>query len=88
MSERLGIREETLRERYPMLRAKPNSFYLQREKDTEALLENYQMSLPKGSPEERDIAVLALQGAHSILTTFSKFAWKCLQCLNIDGRLN
>ncbi|WP_447970683.1 DNA primase [Nitrospira sp. M1] len=60
VSERLGIREQTLMDRYPMLRAKPTrSSERTKDSPTKPALPR---SLPKGSPEERDIVVLALQG--------------------------
>ena len=61
VSERLGIREEILMERYPMLRAKHHRPF-ERAKPPEPSRQ-LPKALPKGSPEERDVAVLALQGA-------------------------
>ena len=60
VSERLGIREETLIQRYPMLRDKSDRSR-ERTKDRYPSLE-LPKDLPKGSPEERDVVVLALQG--------------------------
>lgn len=59
VSERLGIREETLLARYPMLQSKPNrSSERQPQRDVRS---SSQLLLPKGSPEERDVLILALQ---------------------------
>ncbi|WP_454064533.1 DNA primase [Candidatus Nitrospira salsa] len=63
VSERLGIRVQTLMDRYPMLRAKPNRAPI-RTQDPQPKLATPQR-LPKGSPEERDIVILALQGVLS-----------------------
>ncbi len=62
VSERLGIREETLLKRYPMLRSKLQRTH-ERPQDRRAIQESSPKVLPKGSPEERDVLVLALQGA-------------------------
>ena len=60
VSERLGIREETLLKRYPMLQSKPNrSFERPSQPDVHPVSPSV---LPKGRPEERDVIVLALQG--------------------------
>jgi len=63
VSERLGIRVQTLMDRYPKLRVKPNQASV-RTHNPPVKLEPPQR-LPKGSPEERDIVVLALQGVLS-----------------------
>ncbi|GJL55913.1 MAG: DNA primase [Nitrospirales bacterium] len=60
VAERLGIREQTLIDRYPMLRTKPGR---SPERTSKAPVKPASSQrLPKGSPEERDVAVLALQG--------------------------
>lgn len=64
VSEQLGIRQQMLIDRYPTLREKPRRLV---EKKPEFRSDQARpKTLPKGSPEERDIVTLVLQGVLAV----------------------
>ena len=64
ISEQLGIRQQSLIDRYPKLREKPKRSFEKRPESP--LAQVGPKILPKGSPEERDLVMLLLQGGLSV----------------------
>ena len=58
VSERLGIRQQVLLERYPALKASPPRYGKEKGRAVDSFR---RVSAPKGSPEERDLIILLLQ---------------------------
>lgn len=59
VSERLGIRQQVLVERYPALL--PTSSIMRGKEKIRTVVSDSRVSVPKGNPEERDLMILLLQ---------------------------
>ena len=60
VSEQLGIQQQVLIDRYPTLRGKPKRSFEKRSESPP--VQTGPRTLPKGSPEERDLVLLVLHG--------------------------
>ncbi|MGB0911043.1 MAG: DNA primase [Nitrospirales bacterium] len=98
ISERLGIRQQTLIDRYPTLKDKTHRSSENRMESRPSQAKP--MILPKGNPEERDLVMLVLQGALSMqhvqqlrvemfaVTPYRRVIELALQHLTPDGGID